>query len=221
MAPVVAFVGYHNSGKTTFATKVVEILVKRGYRVAVLKSTKHREVIKDREGTDTYRYKEAGAGAVGLVEPDRLTLFMEIEEREPLYLAFLLFGDYDLVVCEGFKGSQVPKFEVVRKEFRERALYRNLENLIGVVSDFPLEDREIRRFSIERPEEVADFIEEEFLKEREKTALFVNGKKVPLKRFVQESLKGVIEGYIGALKGIESPIKKVEVRFKVDKEGSI
>ncbi len=221
MAPVISFVGYHNSGKTTFATRVVELLVKKGYRVAVLKSTKHRGVIEEREGSDTYRYREAGAKGVALVEPENLTLFMELKERDPVYLAFLLFGDYDLVICEGFKSSSVPKFEVVRKEFKEKTLYGKLDNLLGVISDFEINQEGIRRFPLNRPQEVAEFIEREFLSQKEETELFVNGKKVPLKRFVQESLKGVIEGYLGALKGIEKPVEKIEIKVKVDKKSSI
>ncbi|MEO2066122.1 MAG: hypothetical protein ABGX17_06425, partial [Desulfurobacteriaceae bacterium] len=79
----------------------------------------------------------------------------------------------------------------------------------------------LKRFSIERPEEVAQFIEEKFIKRKERVLLLVNGKKIPLKKFVQDSLRGVIEGYIRTLKGIESPLKRVEIRFEVDKEESI
>ncbi len=221
MVPVITFVGYHNSGKTTFATKVVEILSRKGYRVAVLKSTKHKGLIKDREGSDTYKYKRAGAEAVGLVEPERAILFIDLEDRDPLYLSFLLFSNYDVVICEGFKRSKVPKIEVVRKEFKDKALYRELEGVIGVVSDFPVEGKGLKRFSIERPEEVAQFIEEKFIKRKERVSLLVNGKKIPLKKFVQDSLRGVIEGYIKTLKGIESPLERVEIRFEVDKEKSI
>ena len=219
MVPVVSFVGHHNSGKTTFGVKVVEILKDRGYRVAVLKSTEHTGLIEDRPGTDSFRYARAGAGAVGIVEPDRLTLFLELKERDPLYISFLLLGQFDIVICEGFKNSPLPKFEVIREEFRDRALFRNLENLVGVISDFPVEG--VRHFPIDRPQEVAGFIEEEFIKKSDRTLLFVNGKKIPLKRFVQESLKGVVEGYIGALKGIEPEVEKIELKVKVDKKKSI
>jgi len=216
MVPAVAFVGYHNSGKTSFATKVVEILTRRGYRVGVLKSTKHRGLIKDVPGTDTYRYKEAGALRVGLAEPERLTVMGEYTVKEPSYLAFTHFGDCDVVICEGFKSSNLPKFEVVREELKEKMLGRELKNLIGVVADFEVEG--VKTFPIDKPEKVADFIEERFIKGGPKAVMFINGKEVPMNRFVQESLKGVIKGFISALKGIDEPLKRVEIRIDVEKE---
>ncbi|WP_457681598.1 molybdopterin-guanine dinucleotide biosynthesis protein B [Thermovibrio sp.] len=215
MVPVVSFVGYHDSGKTTFASKVVEILTEKGYKVGVLKSTKHKEVIKDKPGTDSAKFKEAGAKGVAIVEPESVILFREVEVRDPEYLAFLLFPDFDVVICEGFKRSPLPKFEVIRKEIKEKALFRELENLLGVISDFKVEG--VKNFPIDDPSLVASFIEEEFIKGVPKTSLFVNGRKVPLKRFVQESLKGVIEGYVSALKGIEPEVKRIEVKVRVDR----
>jgi len=216
MVPAVAFVGYHDSGKTTFATKVVKILKEKGYRVGVLKSTKHRGVIEDSPGTDSFRYAEAGADGVGIVEPERLILFKGLEERNPEYLAFSLFSDCDLVVCEGFKNSELPKFEVVRREFKEKMLGKKLKNLIGVVSDFPVEG--VKNFPIEHPEAVAEFVEKEFIEKRGRAALFVNGKRVPMNRFVQESLAGVLKGFLSALKGIDPEIEKIEVKVVLEKK---
>ena len=211
MIPVVSFIGYHNSGKTTFATEVVRILKERGYRVGVLKSTKHEEVIKDTEGKDTFRYKKAGAPSVGIVTPKELILFKEVAKVELPHLAFLLFSDCDIVICEGFKSSNVPKLEVYRKELKEAPLFKKVPNVIGVISDTEIEG--IRNFPIEKPEKVADFIEEEFLKRKEDAELFVDGKKIPLKPFVRSALKGVILGFVKTLKGIGKESCKVEIRL--------
>jgi molybdopterin-guanine dinucleotide biosynthesis protein B len=131
VVPVVSFVGYHNSGKTTFATKVVEVLKSRGLKIAVLKSTKHEKVIEDKEGKDSYRYKQAGANAVGIVCPRELVLFEDVDEIDLNYLAFRLFYDYDLVVCEGFKRQEVPKIEVLRKELGQPSLVGKVEGSGG------------------------------------------------------------------------------------------
>lgn len=216
MVPTVAFVGYHNSGKTTVASQVVKILKEKGYKVGVLKSTKHEGVVKDRPETDSFRYAEAGAEGVAIVEPERLVLFRSLENRDPKRLAFNLFFEWDLVICEGFKNSELPKFEVVRKEFRDKMLGRKLKNLIGVVSDFPVEG--VKNFPIDRPQEIADFLEREFIKKRKRAALFVNGKEIPMNRFVQESLTGVLKGFLSSLKGVEPNPKEIEVKILLEKE---
>ena len=218
MVPVISFIGYHNSGKTTFTTRVVEILKKKGYRVAVLKSTKHKGVIKDTEGKDSYKYKEAGADAVGIVTPEELILFQKIGKINLKYLSLLLFDDYDIVICEGFKHSDVPKFEVTRKELNQPTLAGQVENVIGVISDYKVEG--VKNFSIDKPEEVAEFIEKTFIGRREdqfpdEVELFINGKKVPMKHYVKETLREILFGFVKPLKGIEYPIEKMDIRIVV------
>ncbi len=218
MVPVISFIGYHNSGKTTFATKVVEILKRKGYKVAVLKSTKHREVIKDTEGKDSYRYKEAGADAVGIVTPEELILFQKAEKVDLRYLAFLLFDDYDIVICEGFKHSEVPKFEVTRKELNQPTLVGQVKNIIGVISDYEVEG--VKNFSIDKPEEVAEFIEKTFIEKREdqfpdEVELFINGKRIPIKHYVKETLREILFGFVKPLKGIEYPIERMDVKIVI------
>lgn len=219
LTPVVAFVGYHNSGKTSFASKVVRILKEKGYKVAVVKSTKHSGLIKDTEGKDTFIYKQSGADAVALVMPDEIVLFSK--EQLPLTeLVFHYFPHFDIVICEGFKNSSVPKIEVIRKELNKNPLHNQLKNVIAVASDFEIPD--IKNFSIEKPEEVAEFLEKSFIKKRNddfphEVTLLVNGKEIPMKHYVKKSLMGVIEGFISALKGVEKP-ETIEIRISKSEE---
>ena len=211
MVPVISFIGYHNSGKTTIATKVVEILVKKGYRVAVLKSTKHRKLIGDTPGKDSYRYRESGAETVGIVSPDEIVLFQDID-RDKLrieFLSFLLFGDYDIVICEGFKHSNVPKIEITRKELNYPALFEKVSNVVAVVSDFPIEG--IRQFSFEDVEELTSFIEEEFIKKSKKGLdFFVNGTKLELDEKSEKLLKELL---IQIARPTDEPTLRIDVRF--------
>ena len=195
MVPVISFIGYHNSGKTTVATQVVKNLVSKGYRVAVLKSTKHRKLIGDTPGKDSYRYRESGAEAVGIVSPDEIVLFQSID-RDKLnlkFLSFLLFRDYDIVICEGFKHADVPKIEVTRKELNQPLLFEKVDKVIAVVSDFPIDG--IRSFSFQETGKLTSFIEEEFISKREKEEidLFIDGKRVNLdentRRIIGEILR--------------------------------
>ncbi|SMO46107.1 molybdopterin-guanine dinucleotide biosynthesis protein B [Balnearium lithotrophicum] len=219
MVPVVSFIGYHNSGKTTFATEVVKILKERGYKVGVLKSTKHRQLITDTPGKDSFKYREAGADAVGIVSPDELVLFQDID-RDSLdlnFLSFLLFGEYDIVVCEGFKNADVPKIEVLKKENSEKPLFKKVENVIAVISDFPVEEG-IRRFNRNDYDKVAKFLIENFIEKgtegfENEVELFINGKKIPIKYYDGETLREILNSFIKPLKGIEYPVKRMDVRI--------
>ncbi len=220
MVPVISFVGYHNSGKTTFATKVVKELKQKGHSVAVLKSAKQRNLIEDKPGKDSYRYREAGADAVGIVTPDELALFKKIGKPDLQLLAFSLFDDYDIVICEGFKDSNVPKIEVTRKEVNQPLLLGQVKNIVAVVSDYHVDGT--KNFSINDVSKIIPFIEETFIKRREdlfpdEVEVFINDKRVPVKHYVKETLEGVLFGFLKPLKGIKYPIEKMDVRIVVGK----
>jgi len=72
-------------------------------------------------------------------------------------------------------------------------------------------------------EAVASSIEEALLRGNldEEVELFVNGRPIPMKGYVKETLKGVLLGFIKPLKGVEWPPKEVEVRIALKgKRGS-
>ena len=218
MVPVIAFVGHHNSGKTTVASKVVEELKRRGYSVAVLKSSKYNGVVKDTPGKDSFRYREVGAYAVGIVSPEELVLFQSIDGKKVdlKLLSFLLFDDYDIVVCEGFKSSDVPKIEVTRKDLNQPLLFGEVEGIIAVVSDYPVEG--VKNFSFDEVEDLTSFIEDTFMKRREdqfpdEVELFVNGRRVPIKHYVKETLREVLFGFVKPLKGVEFPVSRMDIRI--------
>ena len=47
MPPFLAISGYHNAGKTILALSLHEILRKKGYKIAVIKSSKEKDVLTD------------------------------------------------------------------------------------------------------------------------------------------------------------------------------
>ena len=65
--PVIAVVGYADSGKTTVAAALIQILSGEGYEVAAVKHCPHGHDV-DREGSDTQRMGQAGAAAVKFAE---------------------------------------------------------------------------------------------------------------------------------------------------------
>ena len=109
----VAFVGGHDSGKTSVIVEVVPRLKARGLTVGTVKhSTKDAE--DDVPGKDSQRHVAAGAAAGAFVTPERTTV-RRFRETEPLEaLLERDFSHCDLVIVEGYKSLPIPKIEVVR-----------------------------------------------------------------------------------------------------------
>lgn len=119
---VVGVAGWKNSGKTTLVTRLVTELVRRGYRVATIKHS-HHEIEAEREGSDSFRHREAGAHQVAvispagwaIVDPDG-TLALEDDPDPPLASVIARFDTADIVIVEGMKRAAIPKIETRRRE---------------------------------------------------------------------------------------------------------
>ncbi|WP_457572692.1 molybdopterin-guanine dinucleotide biosynthesis protein B [Desulfolithobacter sp.] len=216
MPPIVTFIGWHDSGKTTLASQVVTHLKERGYRIAVIKHTKETGIVFDQAGTDTYTYLQAGADCITLIAPDQMVMRTENPDMDLITLAFRFFPDVDMVIGEGFKQErQVAKIEVARGEGE---LLRNQVNgVIAIATDQPVTGDYI--FRLDESREIAQFIEKRFLQDRdknqEKVTLLVNGSRVVLKEFVQESLAATVAGFVSSLKATDK-MGEIELRIKLD-----
>ncbi len=105
---IFAIVGYHNTGKTTLAERLVKALTEEGYRVGYIKHDPKGHGVTDREGSDTWRVFRSGA-KTALLAPGKLTLW-ERREDDPISVVREYFSDCDVVVLEGYKGLKgVPK----------------------------------------------------------------------------------------------------------------
>lgn len=121
---MVAVIGKKNSGKTTVTVRLAAELGLRGHRVMTIKHGAHTFNI-DPATTDTYRhYHEGGAAKVAMVAPDKFAL-IERRDDEPTAeeVAERYMGDADVVVCEGFKRSALPKIEVFRAAVHDAPLF--------------------------------------------------------------------------------------------------
>lgn len=138
MIPVVAFVGRSKTGKTTLIERLIVILRERGIRVATVKHH-HQDFEMDREGTDTYRHKKAGAHLSMIVAPTKLALVQDLSVEPPLetILEHYVAG-VDLVIVEGYKKERIPKIEVYRSDSGAPPVTVGDENLLAVVADAPL-----------------------------------------------------------------------------------
>jgi len=122
--PLLSIVGKKNSGKTTLTVRLAAALKRRGWRVMTIKHGSHTFDI-DPVATDTYRhYHEGEAERVAMISPDKFALVMRgAHDLTPEAVAARYMADADLVLCEGFKLSDLPKVEVFRRAAHEAPLY--------------------------------------------------------------------------------------------------
>ena len=82
---VFGITGWKNSGKTTLVEKLVAELSRRGWTVSTVKHAHHDFDI-DKQGTDSFRHRQAGAAEVAVVSGRRWALMHELrnEDEPPL-----------------------------------------------------------------------------------------------------------------------------------------
>lgn len=116
-APVITVTGWSNSGKTTFFTRVVDILTKRGVSVAVIKHHGHAPDGVDQEGKDTWKYEQAGGNPVILSSASQYAMFVSTPKREATRdeLVALLPDTVDMIIVEGFRAAAEGAVELSRK----------------------------------------------------------------------------------------------------------
>jgi molybdopterin-guanine dinucleotide biosynthesis protein B len=140
--PIVTVVGRKHSGKTTLLVRLVAELHRRGHRVMTIKHGAHTFNI-DPNTTDTYRhYHEGNAERVVMAAPDKFALVQRwSDELGPREIAERFLAQADVVVCEGFKASDLPRIEVFRRAAHDAPLYAatapNADRYLAVVTDDP------------------------------------------------------------------------------------
>lgn len=136
--PVVGFVAYSGTGKTTLIEQLIAFLTERAYKVSVIKHTHHHFDI-DKPGKDSYRHRESGASEVLMVSDQRWVLMHELRQSaEPTMEEQLCkLSPCDLVIVEGFKDARIPKIELWRHEHDECAVNpvkANQDNFIQAIA---------------------------------------------------------------------------------------
>ena len=125
---MVCIVGRKHAGKTTLVVRLSAELSRRGHRVMTLKHGSHTFNL-DPATTDTYRhYHEGNAERVAMISPDKFALVQRWErELAPEEIAGAHLADADIVICEGFKSSALPKVEIHRAEAHPAPLWPSAE----------------------------------------------------------------------------------------------
>ncbi len=144
MTKRIHIVGRKNCGKTTLVTELIAELTSRGFKVGSVKHTHHHHEL-DTPGKDSYRHREAGAAAVGILSPGMDAVFRpRREERstsEDRYVVFeAAFADCDIVLVEGDSQTTATKVEVWRQVIVEKPMASEDPTIRAVATDDPLED---------------------------------------------------------------------------------
>ena len=226
---IVSIVGKKNTGKTSLTVKIIKELTERGYNVASVKHS-HHSIEMDKENTDTWKHKQAGANLV--VGVGSTTFFNARKEHDLNRILYLLkhFDDFDYVIIEGYKNYNYPKI-ITSPDVRD-------EYTIKEVDSFTITDEGISELAdlIEKRghdivdtlfanncgfnngEAIAGEIRQGNLTVEDLDSvhcyLSVDGKVVGLNRFVSDYLKQSVIGTINTLNlrdyGVED-ITKIEL----------
>jgi molybdopterin-guanine dinucleotide biosynthesis protein MobB len=161
--PIVSIVGKSQSGKTVLMEQLIAEFKRRGYRVAALKHSHSRGGVEiDRPGKDSWRFARAGSDAVCVSSPDKLAFIKNLDHDLSIEEILPVVGpEFDLILVEGFRKSEIPKIEVHSKELGDDLLCSPGE-LTAIVTDGSL-DTDIAQLPWDDTVAVADFIERNFV----------------------------------------------------------
>jgi molybdopterin-guanine dinucleotide biosynthesis protein B len=166
--PVVAIVGWKNSGKTTLTVRLVAELVSRGYAVATVKHAHHEFQVDDGE-TDSARHRRAGAQQVAVVSFARIALIRELAGAPEPSLAEVLqkLDPCDIIIAEGYKRAPVLKIEARRGQSAAREpLAPGDAHVIAVAADHTAETGGVPLFGLDDVKGLADLIERDVMASR-------------------------------------------------------
>ncbi len=161
--PLLGFVAYSGTGKTTLLEKLIPELRSRGLRIGLIKHAHHDFDI-DTPGKDSYRLRKAGASQVMVASAKRWALVNEheLERDEPQLQELLQHLDqerFDLLLVEGFKHEDYPKIELWRSALDKPLLHPNDDNIIAFACDqAPPGNTTLPQLDINSPAGIADFV---------------------------------------------------------------
>lgn len=155
--PVLSFVGWSGSGKTTFLEKLLPVLTERGIRVGLIKHDAHK-IEMDKPGKDTDRLYKAGASAVAISNQEMLAVIQRCDGQPELAELLSHIRNVDIVLTEGYKTGDNLKIEIHRQATGKKPACLQDERLLAVITDEKL-DTKVPQLGLEDVEQTADIIE--------------------------------------------------------------
>lgn len=165
--PILGFVAYSGTGKTTLLKKIIPLLKEKGINTGLIKHAHHDFDI-DVPGKDSYELRKAGAEQVLVASSQRWALMTETPGQDEARLDHLIkqldTSKLDLILVEGFKYVHYPKIECHRPSLGHELMCLEDKSIIAIATDqAPLSDVDIAQLDLNKPEEIAIFIQNEIL----------------------------------------------------------
>nr|VFJ86691.1 MAG: molybdopterin-guanine dinucleotide biosynthesis protein B [Candidatus Kentron sp. LFY]VFJ87060.1 MAG: molybdopterin-guanine dinucleotide biosynthesis protein B [Candidatus Kentron sp. LFY]VFK15572.1 MAG: molybdopterin-guanine dinucleotide biosynthesis protein B [Candidatus Kentron sp. LFY] len=160
--PVVGFIAWSGTGKTTLLTRLIPLLGERGLRVGLVKHCHHDFEI-DKPGKDSFELRKVGANPVLVGSRHRWALIEETPDADELTLENTLIHFQhdrpDVILVEGFKREPYPKIELHRPSMGKPFLYPEDPFVIAIATDDTISEAvPIPVLDLNRPDEIAAFI---------------------------------------------------------------
>lgn len=165
--PVVGFLAYSGTGKTTLLTKLISTLSGKGIRIGMIKHAHHTFDI-DQQGKDSYKLRKAGASEMLIGSVNRWAHMADAENDEKFslqdHIQRMNHNNLDLIFIEGFKLEDIPKIELTRPSLGNDLFFPDDDNVIAIATDEALTvETDLPMLDINNPEQIVTFICEHFL----------------------------------------------------------
>ena len=146
-SPAIAFVGRHNSGKTTLIERLIAELTNRGLDVGSVKHHTHGNFEIDVPGKDSYRHKMAGATEVVIASPVKLARVRDLDDEVECSDIVDSMPGHDIVIVEGYRKSGLPTIEIMRKaNERDLAFSKDFLEVVQNFKKHELNDETLKLF---------------------------------------------------------------------------
>jgi molybdopterin-guanine dinucleotide biosynthesis protein B len=168
--PILGFVAYSGTGKTTLLKKLIPLLNQKNIQVGMIKHAHHNFDI-DVPGKDSYELRKAGAKQMLVASSQRWALMTETsgqaEARLDVLIEKLDTSQLDLVLVEGFKHVHYTKIECHRPSLGHDLMCLEDKSIIALATDqTPAVDVEIPLLDLNQPDEMVNFIQNEILEKQ-------------------------------------------------------
>lgn len=155
MIPVLCFVGRHNAGKTTVLVRLLQQLKYLHLEAAIIKHSHHDP---NPDLSDSGKLFTAGAKQVLLSTPASSLIYCREKEKPLEQLLSSISVPVDLILIEGYKESDYPKIEIIRREIDPAPL--GVTEVIARVADFTISDDPVPCFQFGQEDKLTQFIVE-------------------------------------------------------------
>jgi len=213
MRSIISIVGKSSSGKTTLLETLIAELKKRGYKVAIVKHSHHKDDL-DTAAKDTWRFTKAGSELSAINSLDHLAIYRRVDDYfDPQDISNFVLWDFDILLTEGFKSSSYPKIEVHRNEQGQEIL-TDPKLLLAVVTDKPL-DISVPQFSHDDIAGIADIIEKTIISQNDETdiSLVINGAHTPVSPYLKDWLTRTLSAMIPSLQN-NGEVKNLHISLR-------